>query len=227
MHCSKLIGSIASALLGLATSGHASTFDPLTGGDWGKGLSLTSASVIHAYNINGEDAIIQGIQFNALSLGYPDTTGEDPFSIAPENETTNDTAARSLLQTMTWEESVPISIEFSGLAAVTDYQLSLLYFAGGFASREQAAIVNDQLIDLFTVSQTTAYNMSFVAKSDASGMIRLQIAASGNYGGTGNQDGAILSGVVLSAVIPEPASYAAIIGLAVLSAVWLRHRKRQ
>ena len=200
------------------------------GGDPGEGLTLDASRVVFAYSINGSGSVTwQGVVFTPLALGVSDptftSTTDDPF---PGQNSTNDTALRTLLQSLAWDDGggQPLQHDFTGLTAGASYRLDVLQFSGYFAAREQAIVVNGSLVGLVEISQTDAKNTSFTAQADSSGKITLLLAQSGAYGGTGNQDGAIYNAVVLSS-IPEPATYGLVVGVAaILAAGWRRRRNR-
>lgn len=57
------------------------------------------------------------------------------------------------------------------------------------------------------------------------GVIELLLVQSGGYGGTGHQDGAIVNAFIVSTAIPEPSTYALLLGGAGLAlAAWRRRR---
>ncbi len=216
----------------LALTLSAQTTVPVTGGDPGQGLTLNPANVLFAYNVNGTgNLIVQGVTFTplALGLGDPDfsVTTWDPF---PGQNSANDVALRSLFQAMAWDDDggSPIQYTFSGLVPNGQYRLDVLQFAGYWAPREQAIVVNGSLVTILTLSQTVAQNTYFDAYADGSGNINLLLTQSDAYGGDGNQDGAIVNGLVLSeavSAVPESSSYAVIAGASTLGLAWHRRRR--
>lgn len=204
----------------------------ISGGDAGEGLDLSPTQVIAAYNLNGSAFTVQGVEFTGLSAGFNhptySTTDADPFDAIQTSA--DDIALRGILQTMAWDGfggGSPILVNFTGLSPDTSYRLDVLYFGGSFQSREQAIVVNGTLIDIVTLSTTVALDTYFTVNSDAGGNIALSLVGSGPYGGIGVQDGAIVNAVVLSSVIPEPASAALLLGLAGLGAVFGRRGARR
>ena len=198
----------------------------LSGGDPGEGLTLDASRVVYAYNLNGSGNVTwQNVVFSPLTIGVTDptftSTTVDPFA---GQTSTNDNALRSLLQSLAWDDGGGQALrhEFTGLTAGATYRLDVLQFSGYFAAREQAIIANGSLVGILEISQTVGKNTSFTAQADSSGMITLLLAQSGAYGGTGNQDGAIYNAVVLSS-IPEPSTYALVVGvMAIGAAIWRR-----
>jgi hypothetical protein len=77
---------------------------------------------------------------------------------------------------------------------------------------------------LVTLTAGVAYNTSFDTTANGSGVINLNVVASATYGGTGFQDGVVMNGIVLTA-IPEPGSYAALLGFAAMA--WSLGRRRR
>lgn len=220
----RLGGALATALLAWSSAA-AQTTVAFTGGDAGDGLALTPAQVVYAYNINGGSVTWQGVQFSGLSLGWNfnpfNAISADPFA---GQSSADDNALRSLLQTVGFSPSA-VDLTFSGLTAGASYQMTVLYYSGNFAAREEAFVANGSLVTLASVSQTTASYTSFQATADGNGEILFRAAASAGYGGTGHQDGVILNAIVVSSVVPEPATYAGIAGVCALAAVWLRRRR--
>jgi len=218
-------------LLGLGSAALAQTTVSLTGGDAGQGLTLDPSRVLFAYDVRGSGTTTwQGVDFTPLVIGNYDSdysqTSADPF---PGQSSSDDVALRGILQNLGWDGFSgvnPLRHTFTGLTPNTSYRLDVLQFAGGFASREQAIVVNGSLAEILTISQTEALNTSLTATSDSSGQIQLLVTDSLDYGGTGHHDGAILNAVVLSS-IPEPSTYALCLGLAGLAvAARMRLRRR-
>lgn len=211
----------------LALSARAQTTVAVTGGDAGQGLTLNAANVVAAYNLNGSSSFtVQGVTFTPFALGEQDPVTSvitsEPF--AGSETSANDSALNSIFHSVSFNGD--LGITFTGLVANARYQFDVLQYAGDFAQREQAILANGVLISLVTVSQTTAQNTTFFVDANGSGEIDLYLTQSQNYGGFGNQDGALLNGVVLStaSAIPEPSTYAVFFGVMVLGlAVWRRH----
>jgi len=225
----RFAGAFFAAALVWSSAAAQTTID-LNGGDAGDGLVLTPSRVVHAFNINGGTVTWQGVNFSGLTLGLQDEvfdrTSADPFS---GQNSADDQALRSILQTLAWDDDggTPIQHTFTGLTAGATYELTVLYYSGEFASREQAFLANDSLVTLATVSQTTASYTSFQATADGNGEISFRVVQSGDYGGTGNQDGAIINAIVVSSVstVPEPATAAGLAGVGALTAVGLLRRR--
>lgn len=226
----RLGGAFVAAALAWSSAA-AQTITSLAGGDIGDGLALTPANVVYAYNLNGGSVTWQGVTFTGLTLGLDEApynaTSQDPF---PGQNTADDNALRGILQTMAWDDGGgrPINYTFTGLVAGSSYQLTVLFYSGEFASREQAFVANGSLVTLATVSQTTPNYVTFSATANGSGEIAFEAVQSGAYGGLGTQDGAIVNAIVVSSVssVPEPAAYAGFAGLGALALVWARRRTK-
>jgi hypothetical protein len=229
-----LRGFVIGAPLLLAANLRAQTTVTFTGGDAGQGLSLDPSRVLFAFNVYASATVttpnitVQGVSFTPLALGYNDnffaqTPNAEPF---PGENSVDDLALRSLLQTQGWDDggSAPLQYTFSGLVANGTYHFDVLQYTGAFAEREQAIVVNGSLVTLVPISFSVAKNTYFDTTADGSGNITLLVTQSGPYGGTGNQDGAIINGIVLSSV-PEPASYGVLAGAAVLGLAWCGRRR--
>ncbi len=223
----RLGGACLAAFL-VWSSAAAQTTVAFTGGDVGDGLALTPSQVVYAYNVNGGSVTWQGVQFSGLSLGWNvdpfNAISDDPFA---SQSSADDNALRSLLQTVGFSPGA-VDLTFSGLTAGASYQMTVLYYSGNFAPREEAFLANGSLVTLASVSQTTASYTSFQATADGNGEISFRAAASAAYGGTGHQDGVILNAIVVSSAnaVPEPATYAGIAGVCALAAVWRRRRSQ-
>ena len=224
-------GAAVAAFLVCCGSGIAQTTVAITGGDAGQGLTLDPAKVIYAYNIRGvSDLTVQGVQFTNLELGngQATATGDNPF--AGGENSADDDALRSVLQTMSFDGggSHPNQITFTGLVPSATYRIDLLHYSGNWNFREQAVLVNGSLVGLIDTSKTVARNTYFDAQADGGGIIGLLVVASSPYGGAGQQDGSLINAVVLSGLtaIPEPASAAGLAGLGVLAGAALRRRRR-
>lgn len=219
-----------STILWLPLQLAAQTTVALSGGDPGQGLTLDPAKVLFAYSLNATSSTtVQGVTFVPLALGSLFPTRLDPF--AAGQASANDNALRGLLQRVTWDEGgdSPIHTTFSGLVPNGQYQLDVLQWSGAYASREQAIVVNGSLVAITTVTigTGTAQNTYFNTYANAAGQIEFLMQESGFYGGTGNQDGAIVNALVLSNVsaVPEPSTYAAIFGVVVLGFAAYKRRR--
>ncbi len=223
----RLGGACLAAFLAWSSAA-AQTTVAFTGGDPGDGLALTPSQVVYAYNINGGAVTWQGVEFTGQSIGWNfnpfNAISSDPFA---SQSSTDDNALRSLLQTVGFSPGA-VDLTFSGLNVGASYQVTVLYYSGNFAAREEAFVANGSLVTLASVSQTTASYTSFQATADGNGEIAFRAAASAGYGGTGHQDGVILNAIVVSSAsaVPEPATYAGIAGICALAAVWLRRRSQ-
>ncbi len=210
-------------LVGLAGVARAQTTVQLTGGDVGQGLTLDAGNVVLAWNIQGSGShTLQGVSFANHTIGNIFSGG---FSFGGGESSANDTALFGLLNEGAWDNlgASPITLTFSGLTADASYRLDLIQSTLGFAGREQAIVVNGGLVTIVALAQYAAYNTTFVTTADENGDISLRVAASAGYGGSGAQDGAVLNALVITAV-PEPATYAALLGLAAMGLVLWRRR---
>jgi hypothetical protein len=208
--------------LTLATTGFAATTTVITGGDAGQGLTLDSARVVSALNVQGASYSLQGVNFTPQAQGAQ-FSGTIVFG-AGENSA-NDDAMRGLIDQLAFvAESGSLNFAFSSLTPNASYRLDLIQSTLNFNSREQAIVVNGQLITLVTLTAGVAYNTSFDTTANGSGVINLNVVASATYGGTGFQDGVVMNGIVLTA-IPEPGSYAALLGFAAMA--WSLGRRRR
>lgn len=203
---------------------------PLTGGDPLDGLDLDPSRVVYAGNVQGVGEVSwRGVTFEPLNYGF----GSEPFNatsvepFAGDQTSSADLEMRSLLQTLGWDAmgGSPLHFYVTGLVPNAAYRLDVLQFAGEWASREQAIVVNGDLKTFVTISQTVAYNTTVAVTSDMAGVIELLLVQSGEYGGTGHQDGAIVNAFIVSTAIPEPSTYALLLGAAGLTLVAWRRRR--
>lgn len=208
----------------------AQTTVPITGGDPLDGLDLDLSRVVYAGNVQGVGEVSwRGITFEPLNYGFGfppfNSTTTEPF--AGDQTSTSDLELRGILQTLGWDAigGAPLQFYLTGLVPNAPYRLDVLQFAGNFAPREQAVVVNNSLVDIVTISQTVTLNTTTVAVANFAGVIELLVVQSGDYGGAGNQDGAIVNAYILSTAIPEPSTYALLLGGAGLAlAAWRRRR---
>lgn len=229
MHFLSRCAGLRSCLWGLVlcvgalASMKAQTTVALTGGDAGQGLTLDPARVLYAYNIQGSSsASVQGVTFTPYTAGTGAayTTVNNPF--ADDQTSPDDLGLKQVLATLAWDgastggTATPLQFNFAGLIPGANYRFDLIYFAGRWAPREQAIVANGNLVTIVTATQTMAFGTSFFVQADGMGNLSLLAQRSGLNGGTGYQDGAVLSGLVLSTV-PEPASAAAFAGLGSLA----------
>jgi hypothetical protein len=214
---SRLAG-VAILLAGAWTASAQVTTTVLTGGDAGQGLTLDAGNVVTAWNVFGGNYTLQGVSFTSQNVG-----GQFSGSIAfGGGQTSADDVALAGLINQGGFALTPLNFLFTSLTPNASYRLDLVQSTLNFASREQAIVVNDSLVTLVTLTAGLAYNTAFTTTADSSGQIRLRMAASGGYGGTGYQDGAVLNAAVLTAV-PEPSTYALFAGVAALGvAMWRR-----
>lgn len=217
--------------VGALESMQAQTTVALTGGDAGQGLTLDPARVLYAYNIQGSSsASVQGVTFTPYTAGTGSvyTTINNPF--AGDQTSPDDLGLKQVLATLAWDgastggTATPLQFDFVGLIPGANYRFDLIYFAGRWAPREQAIVANDSLVTIVTATQTMAFGTSFFVQADGTGKLSVLAQRSGLNGGTGYQDGAVLSGLVLSTV-PEPAAAAAFAGLGSLA--WAFGRRRR
>lgn len=219
-------------LLGMATAAQAQTTVVVTGGEAGEGLALDPAKVLFAFNVNGSAVTVQGVSFASLDMSYGPSNGTsdaqfDPFPSgqnAPEDED-----LRNVFKTVAWDGDGenPLTYTFTGLTPNTAYQLDVLHFSGFWNAREVAVVINGTRVGFYDISKTQAQETAFTVTTDGSGEIAMLIAASAGYGGTGFQDGGLVSGFALSTVtpVPEPATWAVLAGAGALAfAAWRRTR---
>lgn len=201
----------------------------LTGGDAGQGLTLDATKVVTAYNINGGGVILQGVTFNSFNLA---SNFGGSVSFGSGEISGNDVGMQALLNNLAWNGvNGELALTLSGLTANASYRLDLLQSTINYASREQAIVVNGQLVTLVNLTTGKAYNTSLNAEADESGSIALTLIRSGIYGGNGNQDGAVLNGLALTLIsdspdtpIPEPSAAAILMGLVALGCAGYRRR---
>ncbi|MBS0633135.1 MAG: PEP-CTERM sorting domain-containing protein [Verrucomicrobia bacterium] len=152
----------------------------------------------------------------------------DPFQSGQNSLADDD--LRHVFQTIAWDGAGlhPLAYTFTGLTANTTYQLDVLYFSGFWNARQVALVINGTLVSFYDISNTEARDTAFAVTSDGSGEIAMLIAASAGYGGTGFQDGSLVSAFALSTVtpVPEPATWAVLAGAGALAfAAWRRSRR--
>lgn len=214
--------------LGLAGAARAQTTVILTGGDAGQGLTLDAGNVTLAWDIQGSGSFtLQGVSFANHTIG---TQFGGSFDFGGGESSADDTALIGMLNEGAWDNlgASPITFTFSGLTPNASYRFDLIQSVLAYAGREQAIVVNGSLVTIVALAQYAAYNTTFLTTADVNGDIDLLVAASGGYGGSGVQDGAILNALVLTSVaaVPEPVTYAALLGLGALGVVLWRRRVR-
>ena len=131
----------------------AQTTVPLSGGDLGQGLTLDPSKVLFAYGLNATGSTtLQGVTFVPFALGIPFHATLSPF--AAGQNSADDSALSSLLQTVTWDRSggSPIQTTFSGLVPNGQYRFDVLQWSAQYATREQAIVVNGMLVAITTVT---------------------------------------------------------------------------
>lgn len=209
-------------LFGAWTASAQVTTTVLTGGDAGQGLTLNAANVVTAWNVQGGAYTLQGVAFTSYAAGLSYSGSID---FGGSETSANDVALAGLINNLGFA-GTSLQVTFSSLTPYATYRLDLLQSTLNYNSREQAILVNDDLVTLVTLTAGQAYNTAFYTTADESGEIGLKLTASGLHGGTGPQDGVVLNAVVLTAV-PEPATYAALLGAGALGWVaWRRRRTR-
>lgn len=229
-------GLLIAALVALLGLGNLAAVPPmltvaLTGGDAGQGLTLDAANVVTAWNINSEGSpvTLQGVVFTDNTLGST-FTGDPAFEFTGLEASADDFTLGAMLSQGSWDgiNETPLAFTFTGLTPNASYRFDLLQSLIQFGPREQAIVVNGSLVTLVSLDSYVAYNTSFLVTAKENGEIDLLVIESGGYGGEGIQDGAVLNALVLTSVaaIPEPATYAALLGLGALGlAVWRRQKR--
>lgn len=168
----KGISSLVVCLL-MMPAAFGQTTVAITGGDAGEGLTLVPADVVYAYNIRGGSFTVQGVEFTGYTTGSASASYTDMDPFGGGQNSSDDAALRSILQTMAWDEGggQPSQVTFSGLQPFGSYKIDLLYYSGFWAAREQAIVVNSQLVDIVEVSQSIAYTTFFTVQANGAGSI--------------------------------------------------------
>lgn len=222
MNNRALFLSAAITLLTVAKTSFAATTTMLTGGDAGQGLTLDPANVVAALNVYGGNYTLQGVDFTTWSEG--DMYG-GTLVFGGGESSANDNAMRGLIDQLGFASGTnSLDFVFSGLTPHATYQLDLLQSVLHYNPREQAIVANGTLVTLVDLALGAAYNTSFGATATGAGTITVQVVASGGFGGTGFQDGAVMNALVVTAV-PEPATCAAFLGLAAMTCALARRRR--
>jgi hypothetical protein len=210
-------------LAGAGTVSAQVTTTVLTGGDAGQGLTLDAVNVVTAWNVQGGGYTLQGVNFTSRPAG---SSFNGSIAFGGGETSADDLALAGLINEGAFAIGTPLLFTFSGLTPHAAYRFDLLQSTLGYSGREQAILVNDDLVTLVSLAPGVAYNTAFSTTADGDGGIVLSLAASAGYGGTGYQDGEVLNALVLTAV-PEPATYAVLLGLIALGVAWRRNGSRR
>lgn len=208
IHVCTGLGAASPLLLHAATA-------PLTGGDAGQGLTINSAQYLKGLNLGTATArTVQGAVFNGTPAAGFTVTGlggfaapfTGTFGFGAGETSANDTALAELTRTLYFGGG-GIDVTISALTPGTSYQLNLIQsVTTSFGPREQAILLNGAWQENVMLTQgNNAKVTTLVATANASGQIALGLRPSGSYGGTGAQDGAVLSGIAVT-TIPNPDS---------------------
>ncbi|WP_035610629.1 LamG-like jellyroll fold domain-containing protein [Haloferula sp. BvORR071] len=187
---------------------HAATA-PLTGGDAGQGLTVT-AQYLKGVNLGvGTARTVQGATFTGAPAAGFTVTGLGGFTgnftgnlnFGAGETSANDTAMTELARTLFFGGG-GMDVAITGLTAGTSYQLNLIQsVTTSFGPREQAILLNGTWQENVMLTQgNNAKITTLVATANGSGQIALGLRPSGSYGGTGPQDGAVLSGIAVTTI---------------------------
>ncbi len=188
---------------------------PLTGGDAGQGLTIDAAHYLKGVNLGtGTARTVQGAVFAGAPAAGFTVTGLGGFagnftgtlSFGAGETSANDTALTELARTLYFGGG-GIDVTISALTANAPYQLSLVQsVTTSFGPREQAILINGAWQENVALTQgNNAKLTTLVATANASGQIALSLRPSASYGGSGAQDGAVLSGIAVT-TLPNPDS---------------------
>ncbi|MDB6115406.1 MAG: hypothetical protein JWQ62_2351 [Lacunisphaera sp.] len=194
----------------------------ISGGDPADGLTVDPAHVVAAWNLGTASATtytLQGVTFTNIAGGGNYGVSFD-FGGAG-----NDAAISGLMQSLAWSGvSGSLDYDFTGLTPGGNYFFQLFQTVGGsYGGRHQGISINGAPATYMDVTGSLSLT-TLSATADGLGNLHLTMARSGAFGdGSGTQDGAVLNALVLTAV-PEPATYAAILGAGALGLAFFRRR---
>ncbi len=183
---------------------------PLTGGDAGQGLTVDAANFAKALNLGtGTAQVVQTATFNGTpNAGFtvtalPGFSGNftGTLSFGPGEVSADDTAMTAIARNLLFSGS-GFDVTVNSLTPGAAYKLELVQsVTASFGTREQAILVGGVWQENVLLNQSNSAKLTtLVATANGSGQIVIGIRPAAAFGGSGPYDGAVLSGVAVTAI---------------------------
>ncbi len=176
---------------------------PLTGGDAGQGITLDAVNFLSALNVSSvTPRTVQSRVFNGAPNPGFTIAGVGNFAAAftfGTGETSaNDLAMAEIVKSLAFAGG-GFDVTLNSLTPGGYYQIDLIQAVGSFSSREQAILLAGVFQENVLLSQGNNAQVTTVSGfANANGQLVVGLRPSGEYGGAGPQDGAVLSGIAVT-----------------------------